>query len=262
MIRRRELVGALGGAAAVWPLSVHAQQPDRVRRVGVLLSLSADDPQGQARLKAFVQGLEQLGWTDGRNMRIDTRWSAGNADDTRKYAAELVALAPEVILASGGSVAGPLLQATRTVPVVFTLTPDPVGAGFVTSLARPGGNATGFTQVEYGTSAKFLELLKEVAPRVTRAAVLRDPAIPQGIGQFAVIQSVAPSLRMEVNPVDIRNAGDIERAVTAFAHSSNGGLIVPGSGLATVHRELIITLAADINCLRSTPAATSSLTAA
>jgi putative ABC transport system substrate-binding protein len=161
-----------------------------------------------------------LGWTDGRNMRIDTRWSAGNADDTRKYAAELVALVPEVILASGGSVAGPLLQATRTVPVVFTLTPDPVGAGFVTSLARPGGNATGFTQVEYGTSAKFLELLKEVAPRVTRAAVLRDPAIPQGIGQFAVIQSVAPSLRMEVNPVDIRDAGDIERAVTAFAHSS------------------------------------------
>ena len=159
-MKRRKFITLLSGAAA-WPLAAHAQQGEQVRRVGVLLSLSADDPQGQARLKAFVQGLQQLGWTDGRNMRIDTRWSAGNADDTRKYAAELVALAPEVILASGGSVAGPLLQATRTVPVVFTLTPDPVGAGFVASLARPGGNATGFTQVEYGMSAKFPELLKE-----------------------------------------------------------------------------------------------------
>jgi putative ABC transport system substrate-binding protein len=243
MRSRREFITLLGGAAAC-PLAARAQQAERVRRIGVLLSLSADDPQGQARLMAFVQGLQQLGWTDGRNMRIDARWSGGNADDARKYAAELVALAPEVILASGGSVAGPVLQVTRTVPVVFTITPDPVGAGFVASLARPGGNATGFTQVEYGTSAKFLELLKEIAPRVTRAAVLRDPAIPQGIGQFAVIQSVAPSLRMEVNPVDIRDAGDIERAVTAFAHSLNGGLIVPGSGLATVHRELIIRLAA------------------
>ena len=242
-MNRREFITLLGGAAAC-PLAARAQQAERVRRIGVLLSLSADDPQGQARLMAFVQGLQQLGWTDGRNMRIDARWSGGNADDARKYAAELVALAPEVILASGGSVAGPVLQVTRTVPVVFTITPDPVGAGFVASLARPGGNATGFTQVEYGTSAKFLELLKEIAPRVTRAAVLRDPAIPQGIGQFAVIQSVAPSLRMEVNPVDIRDAGDIERAVTAFAHSLNGGLIVPGSGLATVHRELIIRLAA------------------
>jgi putative ABC transport system substrate-binding protein len=242
-MKRRAFIALLGGAAAC-PLAARAQQAERVRRIGVLLSLSADDPQGQARLMAFVQGLQQLGWTDGRNMRIDARWSGGNADDARKYAAELVALAPEVILASGGSVAGPVLQVTRTVPVVFTITPDPVGAGFVASLARPGGNATGFTQVEYGTSAKFLELLKEIAPRVTRAAVLRDPAIPQGIGQFAVIQSVAPSLRMEVNPVDIRDAGDIERAVTAFAHSLNGGLIVPGSGLATVHRELIIRLAA------------------
>jgi putative ABC transport system substrate-binding protein len=242
-VNRRDFITLLGGAAAC-PLAARAQQAERVRRIGVLLSLSADDPQGQARLMAFVQGLQQLGWTDGRNMRIDARWSGGNADDARKYAAELVALAPEVILASGGSVAGPVLQVTRTVPVVFTITPDPVGAGFVASLARPGGNATGFTQVEYGTSAKFLELLKEIAPRVTRAAVLRDPAIPQGIGQFAVIQSVAPSLRMEVNPVDIRDAGDIERAVTAFAHSLNGGLIVPGSGLATVHRELIIRLAA------------------
>ena len=169
-MRRREFITVLGGAAAAWPLAARAQQPERTRRVGVLMSLSADDPQGQARLKAFVQGLRQLGWTDGSNMRIDSRWSAGNADDTRKYAAELVALAPEVILASGGSVAGPLLQVTRAVPVVFTLTPDPVGAGFVTSLARPGGNATGFTQAEYGMSAKYLELLKEVAPRGQRTS--------------------------------------------------------------------------------------------
>jgi putative tryptophan/tyrosine transport system substrate-binding protein len=243
-MKRRDFVTLLGGAVVAWPLPADAQEPEHMRRIGVLLSLLADDPQGQARLKAFVQGLQQLGWTDGRNVRIDTRWSAGDADRSRRYAAELFALAPDVLVASGGSVAGPLLQVTRTVPIVFTLTPDPVGAGFVASLARPGGNATGFTQVEYGTSAKFLELLKEIAPRVTRAAVLRDPAIPQGIGQFAVIQSVAPSLRMEVNPVDIRDASDIERAITAFAHSSNGGMIVPGSGLATVHRELIITLAA------------------
>jgi putative ABC transport system substrate-binding protein len=175
-MKRRGFITLLGGAAAAWPLTVRAQEPERMRRIGVLLSLAADDPQGQARLKAFVQGLQQLGWTDGRNVRIDTRWSAGDADRGRRYAAELSALAPDVILASGGSVAGPLLQVTRTVPVVFTLTPDPVGAGFVASLARPGGNATGFTQVEYGMSAKFLELLKEIAPRVTRVAVLRDPA--------------------------------------------------------------------------------------
>jgi ABC-type uncharacterized transport system substrate-binding protein len=243
-MKRREFITLIGGAAVAWPLVASAQQPDRMRHIGVLMSLAADDPEGQARIAAFLQGLAQLGWTDGRNVRIDLRWGAGNADDIRKYAAELIALAPEVILASGGSVVGPLLQVTRTVPVVFALTPDPVGAGFVASLARPGGNATGFTQVEYGMSAKYLELLKEIAPGVTRAAVLRDPAIPQGIGQFAVILSVAPSLRVEVSPVEIRDAGEIERAVTPFARSSNGGLIVPGSGLATVHRELIITLAA------------------
>jgi putative ABC transport system substrate-binding protein len=191
-----------------------------------------------------VLGLQQLGWIDGRNLRIDIRWSAGDADRSRRYAAELFALAPDVLVASGGSVVGSLLKVTSTVPIVFTLTPDPVGAGFVASLARPGGNATGFTQVEYGMSAKFLELLKEIAPRVMRAAVLRDPTIPQGIGQFAVIQAAAPSLSIEVNPIDIRDAGELERAVTAFARLSNGGLIVPGSGLATVHRELIITLAA------------------
>jgi len=243
MMRRRNFITLLGGAAA-WPLAARAQQGERMRRIGVLLSLSASDPQGQARLNAFVQGLQQLGWIEGQNVRIDTRWSEGDADRSRRYAAELIALAPDVILASGGSVAGSLLRATRTVPVVFTLTPDPVGAGFVASLARPGGNATGFTQIEYGMSAKFIELLKEIAPHVTRAAVLRDPAIAQGIGQFAVIQSVAPLLRMEVNPVDIRDAVDIERAVEAFARTRDSGLIVPGSGLATVHRELIIKLAA------------------
>jgi putative ABC transport system substrate-binding protein len=185
-----------------------------------------------------------LGWTDGRNLRIDTRSTAGDAERIRRHAAELVALAPDVILASGGQVVGGLLQVTRTVPVVFTQTPDPVGAGFVASLAQPGGNATGFTQFEYGVSAKWLELLKEIAPRVTRAAVLRDPTIPEGIGQFAIIQAVAPSLGVELRPIDVRNALEIEQAVTVFARGANGGLIVPASGLANVHRELIITLAA------------------
>jgi putative ABC transport system substrate-binding protein len=242
-VKRRKFITLLGGAAA-WPLTARAQQPDRMRRIGVLLSTAADDAEGQARIAAFLQGLQERSWAVGRNVRIDTRWAAGDADRIRRYAAELVALAPDVILATGGSVAGPLLQVTRTVPVVFTLTPDPVGAGFVDSLARPGGNATGFTSIEYGMSGKWLELLREIAPRVTRAAVLRDPTIPQGIGQFAVLQSVAPSLGMELSPVSVRDASEIERAVTAFAHSSNGGLIVPGSALALLHRELIITLAA------------------
>jgi ABC-type uncharacterized transport system substrate-binding protein len=244
MLERREFITLIGGAAVAWPLAASAQQPDRVRRVGVLISLAADDPEAQARVAAFVQGLQQLGWTDGRNVRIDTRWSAGNDADTRQYAAELVALAPDVILASGGTVVGPLLQATRTVPVVFTQTPDPVGAGFVATLARPGGNATGFINFEYGISAKWLELLKEIAPRVTQAAVLRDPAIAQGTGQWGALQSVAPSFGVELRPVDVREAGEIERTITAFARGSNGGLIVTGSGLAIVHRELIIALAA------------------
>jgi len=193
---------------------------------------------------AFAQGLQQLGWTDGRNVRIDTRWFADNEADTRKYAAELVALAPDVILASGGSVVGPLLQATRTVPIVFTLTVDPVGAGYVASLARPGGNATGFTSYEYSLSGKWLELLKEIAPGVTRAAVLRDATLPQGVGLFGAIQAVGPSFGVEVSPIEVRDAPEIERAVTAFARSTNGGLIVSGSGLAIAHRDLIITLAA------------------
>jgi putative tryptophan/tyrosine transport system substrate-binding protein len=189
--------------------------------------------------------MKQLGWTDGGNVRIDTRWGAGNVDDIRKYAVELSALPPDVVLASGGAALGPLLQVTRTVPIVFTQTPDPVGAGYVASLARPGGNATGFTQVEYGMGAKWLELLKEIAPRVIRAAVLRDAAIPEGIGQWGAIQIAAPSFRVEVSPVDIRDAGEIERAVTEFARSTDGALIVTSSGLANVHRPLILTLAAQ-----------------
>ena len=246
-MRRREVIALIGGAAAPlvsWPLRARAQQAERIRRIGVLMSTRAGDPEGETRLAAFLQGLQEFGWAVGRNVRIELRWTAGNADDIRIYAAELVGLAPDVMLASGGSVVGPLLQVTRTVPVVFTQTPDPVAAGFVASLARPAGNATGFTQVEYGTGAKWLELLKEIAPRVTRAAVLRDPAIPEGIGQFAVIQSVAPSLRMEVSPIDIRDASEIERAVKEFARSADGGLIVTSSGLANVHRQLILTLAA------------------
>jgi ABC-type uncharacterized transport system substrate-binding protein len=243
-MRRRDFLRTFG-AVGVWPLATYAQSaPGGVRRVGVLMSTRADDPEGKARLAAFLQGLQLLGWTDGRNVRIDVRWSAGNADDIRKYAMELIALAPDAILASGGAVVGPLLQVTRAVPIVFTQTPDPVAAGFVASQARPGGNATGFTQVEYGVAAKWLELLKEVAPNITRAAVLRDPAVPEGIGQFAVIQSVAPTLRVEVNPIDIRDADEIDRAITAFARFPNGGVILTSSALANVHRDRIIGLAA------------------
>jgi putative ABC transport system substrate-binding protein len=243
-MRRREFLGTLGGAVVVWPLAARAQQPGGMRRIGALMTLAADDPEGQARLTAFVQRLQQLDWIDGRNVRIDTRWGEGVADRYRKYAAELVALAPDVILAGGGSCVGPLLQTTRSVPIVFVQTPDPVGAGFVESLARPGGNATGFTTAEFGMSAKWLELLKQIAPRVTRAAVIRDPAITAGIGEFGSIQSVAPSVGVEVSPVNVRDAGEIERAITAFTRSSNGGLIVTSSALAIVHRNLIVTLAA------------------
>jgi putative ABC transport system substrate-binding protein len=245
-MKRRTFIALFGGAALVHSLAARAQQRGRVRRIGVLMSTRADDPLGRGRLEAFAQGLHEFGWADGRNMQLEIRWTAGKSSDIHRFAAELAALAPDVILASGGSVVGPLLQATRTVPVVFTQTPDPVAAGFVDSLARPGGNATGFTQVEYGTGAKWLELLKEIAPRVTRAAVLRDPAIPEGIGQFAVIQSASRSFGVEVSPVDIRNADEIERAVTAFARSAHGGLIVTSSGLANVHRDLIIGLASRL----------------
>src|SRR5262245_39325347 len=214
-MKRREVITLLGGAAA-WPLAAHAQQPERMRRIGVLIPYAADDPEGQARIGAFLQGLQQLGWTEGRNVRIDYRWSAGDADRARRYAAELVALAPDVILASGASHVGPLLQATRTVPIVFPVIGDPAGGGFVDSLGRPGGNATGFMSREYSLSGKWLELLKEIAPSVTRVAVLRDAAVTVGPVQFGVIQAVAPSLRVEVNPINLRDAGEIERAIAAF----------------------------------------------
>jgi putative tryptophan/tyrosine transport system substrate-binding protein len=241
-MRRREFITLLGGAAA-WPFAVRAQQSDRMRRIGVLMSLAADDREGQARLNAFVQGLQELGWTDGRNLRIDTRWAAGEGAQARKYAAELVALAPDVILASGGSLVGPLLQATHTVPIVFTQTPDPVGAGFVDSLARPGGNATGFSIFEYSVGGKWLELLKQIAPSVTRVAVIRDPATPQGIGQFSAVQSLAPSLGLEVSPINARNAGELERDIAAIARVPNSGLIVTGSNVGIDQRKLIVTLA-------------------
>jgi ABC-type uncharacterized transport system substrate-binding protein len=244
-MKRREFITLLGRAAAAWPLAARAQQAEGMRRIGVLMASAADDSESQARIAAFLQGLAQLGWADGRNVRIDTRWATTDPDDLRRHAAELAALAPDVLVAATGTVTvAPLLQATRTVPIVFVQVIDPVGAGFVVSLARPGGNATGFTIYEYGMSGKWLEFLKEIAPRMARAAVLRDPAIASGIGQFAAVQAVAPSLGVELSPVDVRDAGEIERAVTAFARSSNGGLIVTASALATRHRDLIIALAA------------------
>src|SRR5262252_7177579 len=243
MSNRREFITLLGGAAA-WPLAARAQQSERMRRIGVLMPSAADDPEFQARMTAFVQGLAQLGWLDGRNVRIDTRWGVADTDRIRKYAAELLALAPDVIMANSSASLAALLQATRTVPIVFTAVGDPVGAGYVDSLARPGGNATGFTVFEYSIAAKWLELLKEIAPRVTRAAVLRDSAIAAGPAQFGVIQAIAPSLGVELRPVDVQDAGEIERAITAFAASSNGGLIITASNMATIHRELIIALAA------------------
>jgi putative ABC transport system substrate-binding protein len=242
-VKRREFIALIGGAVA-WPLAARAQQREHMRRIGVLWPLAADDPISQARNAAFLQALQQLGWTVGQNIQIDYRWSGGNDEVTRKYAVELAALAPEVILASGSAATGPLLQATRTVPIVFAIVPDPVGAGFVDSLARPGGNATGFISFDYGISGKWLELLKEIAPSVTRAAILRDPAITAGIGQWGAIQTAAPSLGLETSPLNVRDASEIERAVTAFARSPNGGLVVTGSALANIHRNLIITLAA------------------
>ena len=240
---RREFITLLGGAAA-WPLAARAQQREKMHRIGMLMPYVASDPQAQIRNAALLQGLQQLGWTVGQNVQIDYRWSAGNEDDTRKYAAELVALAPDVIFASGSTAVGPLQRATRSVPIVFALVPDPVGAGFVDSLARPGANITGFTAYEYGIGAKWLELLKEVAPSTTRVAVVRDPAITAGIGLWGAIQSVSPSFGVELRPVDVRDAGEIERAIAAFAHNPKGGLIVTGSALAVVHRDLIIALAA------------------
>jgi putative tryptophan/tyrosine transport system substrate-binding protein len=242
-VKRREFITLIGGAAA-WPLAARAQQGERMRRIGVLTNLAADDPEGQVRNTAFAQALAQLGWTVGDNLRIEQRWAAGDAERIRRYATELIALAPEVILATGAAGVAPVLHATRTVPVVFVLVPDPVGAGFVDSLARPGGNATGFVQFDYAISGKWLELLKEIAPGVTRVAVLRDPAITAGQGQVGAIVAVAPSFGVEVTPINVRDSGEIERAIAAFARTSRDGLIVTASALTVFHRDLIVTLAA------------------
>jgi ABC-type uncharacterized transport system substrate-binding protein len=242
-MRRRHFITLLGGAA-VWPLAARAQRPDPMRRIGVLMALAADDPEGSRRHTAFVQGLQELSWTEGRNARIEVRWAAGDADRFRQYATELIALAPQVILANSSQSVAALLQATRTVPIVFAGIADPVGAGFVDSLARPGGNATGFLLFEYGLSGKWLELLKQIAPQATRVAVIRDPAIAAGAGQFGAIQAVAPMLGLTVSPINVRHAGEIERGISDFVRSPNDALIVTASILARLHRELIITLAA------------------
>jgi putative tryptophan/tyrosine transport system substrate-binding protein len=243
MIRRREFITLIGGAAAAWSVAARAQQVQRMRRIGVLMNLAADDPVSIARAKAFVEGLQALGWTDGRNVHLDYRWAEGKPDLFQRYASELVALAPEVILTSGGAGIPPVLQATRTIPVVFVIAPDPVGNGFVASLSRPGGNATGFMNFEYNLAAKWVELLKEVAPNVTRVGVLRDASV-HGIGQFAVIQSVATSLQVDVMPIHVQDAVQIERDVQALAQSPNGGLVLTAAPAAPGHRDLIIALAA------------------
>jgi putative tryptophan/tyrosine transport system substrate-binding protein len=244
-MRRREFITLLGGSMVAWPCAVRAQPIERVQRIGVLSALAADDPQGKAVIAAFMQGLQRLGWTDGRNLKTEFRWGAGNADDMRKFATELVSVAPDVLVATGGASVGPLLQATKMIPIVFANVPDPVGSGFVESLSRPGGNATGFVQFEYNLSAKWVELLKQIAPGVTNAAILWDPAIVAGIGQFAVIQAAAPSLGVDVRLINVRDAAEIERAVAAFAKLSNCGLVVTASGLSFVHRDLIVGLAAQ-----------------
>ena len=245
-MRRRDFITVIAGLGAVWPLTLtaRAQQPQRMRRIGVIIPGTADDAEYQARMAAFLQELQQLGWSDGRNVRIDTRWAAGDANLFRKYATELFAFEPDVILAPGSTSLGLLLQTTRTVPIVFATILDPVGAGFVESLARPGDNATGFIAFEYGLSGKWLELLKQIAPNLTRVAVLRDPAVAAGIGQFAAIQSVAPSLGVELRPIDVREANEIERAVTMFARSANAGLIVTAASGSAIHADLIVSLAA------------------
>jgi putative ABC transport system substrate-binding protein len=242
-MRRREFMALLGSTAVAWPLAARAQQPE-MRRIGVLMNVAADDPEGQTGVAAFQQVLQQLGWSDGRNMRVDTRWGANDIDLDRRYASELAALAPEVIVANGTLSVAALRHATRTLPIVFVGVSDPVGAGFVDTLARPGGNVTGFMIFEYSLSGKWMELLKQIAPRLTRAAVLRDPANPAGIAQFGAIQSAAQSLGVEVSPVSVRDAGEIERAVAAFARPVNGGLIVTPSASVSVHHNLIISLAA------------------
>ena len=244
-MRRRDFIKGIVGSTAAWPLAAHAQQGERVRRIGVLQPAAADDAVFQARVGAFLQELALLGWAIGRNLRVDIRWATTNAAEIRKQAAELVALAPEVILAAGDSTLPPLLELSRTLPIVFPVVVDPVGAGYVESLARPGGNVTGFMNFEYGASGKWLELLKEVAPTLTRVAVLRDPANPYQIAQFGALQAVGPSLRLEVIPVNMHDVGEIEQSVKTFASSPNGGLVVVASGAAIRYRDLIVTLAAQ-----------------
>ena len=242
-MRRREFVSLLGSAAAAWPLVAQAQQPERMRRIGVLMNVAADNPEGQARMSAFARGLQELGWTDGHNMRLDVRWGAGEADRIRRYVSELLALSPDVILANTSSIVAALQQATSAVPIVFVGVIDPVGAGFVDSLARPGGNATGFVTFEYAIAAKWLELLKEIAPEVTRAAVLRDPTLAAGIGQFAAIQAAGPR-GIELSAIGMHDAVAIERDIAAFARGSNGGLVVTAGPFATNHPGLIGAFAA------------------
>jgi len=244
IIGRRELLAALGGMVVAWPLAARGQQGERMRRIGVLMYLAADDPDSPARVAAFAQGLQELGWIDGRNIRIDYRWGAGDTERYRAYAAELVALAPDVILVSSGSALAAVQNATRTVPIVFVNVGDPVGGGYVASLARPGGNTTGFTLWEWGTSGKWLELLKEIVPAMTRAAVIRDPSITSGTAYFAEIQAVAPSFGVELTPIDARDDGGIEQTIAGFTRGSNCGLIVTASPSAFRRRELIIALAA------------------
>jgi putative tryptophan/tyrosine transport system substrate-binding protein len=242
-MRRREFITLLGGAGAAWPLSARAQQSERIQRIGVLISLSADDRQSKARVAAFLRGLQPFGWADSRNLRIDYRWGGGNAGHMRSYAAELIALAPDVVVAGGSEAMAAFKQATRNVPIVFVNVGDPVGAGFVDSLSRPSGNATGFMPFEHGLSPKWLELLKEIAPGVTRVAVIRDAAIAAGIGQLGAIRAVSSSSGMEVSPIGVGDAPEIERAVSAFAHGPSGGMIVTASPSTAFHRDLIISLA-------------------
>ena len=242
-MRRRAFITFIGGAAALWPIAARAQQSNRMRRIGLLMNVSENDPDGQARFAVFLQGLQQLGWTDGRNIRLDVRWGSGGADRIRRYAANLVALGPDVIVANTGLTVDALQQATSTVPIVFASVIDPVGAGYVESMARPGGNTTGFIIFEYAIAAKWLELLKEIAPNVTRAAVLRDPTIAAGIGQFAAIQAVGP-IGIELRAISVRDAGVIERGIAAFAPASNGGLIVTASQFGANHPDIIPALAA------------------
>jgi putative ABC transport system substrate-binding protein len=245
-MRRREFITLVGSAAASWPMAARAQQPKRMRRIGVLMSRAESDPQALDLITAFAQGLAEAGWAVGRNVRIDYRWGAGDTERFRRYAAELIALAPDVVLAPAGSIVGAFQQASRTVPIVFVTTIDPVGGGWVESLARPGTNATGFTSYEFSMSGKRLELLKEIAPRVARVAVIRDPSVPAGSGGFAAIQTVAPSFGVELTPIGVRDADEIERGISAFARGSNGGLILVGPpSTVSAHHDLIITLAAQ-----------------